>query len=330
MKKRNRRGIPEFSVSFLDVICCGFGAIILLLMITKTVEPIVLEKSQVNLEGVVADRENALFEIKGQVRELRTQVSDADADLTENMQALARLEKELTKILGQYATTVEQQETSEQQTGELASAKQSLTDEMQRLLGMDFRRSTDLVGGIAVDSEYIIFVIDTSGSMYNAAWSQVLTKVEETLSIYPQVKGIQVMNDMGDYMFGRYAGQWIPDSASRRRSILDRLQTWNPFSNSSPVEGIQVAINTFYDPTKRISIYVFGDDFTGESIESVVDEVDRINVADESGRRRVRIHAVAFPVYLQRPSARVYRFAALMRELAYRNDGTFVGLSEYE
>ena len=44
----------------------------------------------------------------------------------------------------------------------------------------------------------------------------------------------------------------------------------------------------------------------------------------------VRIHAVAFPVYLQRPNARVYRFAALMRELAYRNDGTFVGLSEFQ
>ena len=117
---------------------------------------------------------------------------------------------------------------------------------------------------------------------------------------------------------------------NRRQAILQRLQTWNPFSNSSPVEGIQAAITTFYDPNKRISIYVFGDDFTGNSIESVVDEVDRINVADESGRRRVRIHAIAFPVYLQRPNARVYRFAALMRELAYRNDGTFVGLSEFE
>jgi flagellar biosynthesis/type III secretory pathway chaperone len=330
MKKTRRRGIPEFSVSFLDVICCGFGAIILLLMITKTVEPIVLEKSQVNLEGTVAKREQALFEIRGEIRELRTQVSDADADLTENLQRLAELEKDLSRILGQYATTIAKQELNEQETGSLAAAKQSLTDEMQRLLGQDFRRSTDLVGGIAVDSEYIIFVIDTSGSMFNAAWSQVLTKVEETLAIYPQVKGIQVMNDMGDYMFPRYQGQWIPDSAARRKSIMDRLQNWNPFSNSSPVEGIQAAISTFYDPTKRISIYVFGDDFTGDSIESVVDQVDRINVADESGRRRVRIHAVAFPVYLQRPSARVYRFAALMRELAYRNDGTFVGLSEYE
>jgi DNA-binding FrmR family transcriptional regulator len=330
MKRRNRRGVEEFSVSFLDVICCGFGAIILLLLITKTVQPVVLEKSHVNLEGKVAEREKALYEIKGQVRELKRQVTDADQDLTDNLLQLAALEKELSKILGKYNTTVAQQESAEQQTGQLAAAKQSLTDEMQRLLGQDFRRSTDLVGGIAVDSEYIIFVIDTSGSMYNAAWGQVLRKVEETLAIYPHVKGIQVMNDMGDYMFARYAGQWIPDSPSRRQAIIERLQSWNPFSNSSPVEGIQAAIHNFYDPDKRISIYVFGDDFTGNSIESVVDEVDRVNVADESGRRRVRINAVAFPVYLQRPSPRVYRFAALMRELAYRNDGTFVGLSEFE
>ena len=330
MRRRQRRGIAEFSVSFLDVICCGFGAIILLLMITKTVEPILLEKSQLNLEGQVGSRENAIFEIRGQVRELRRQVNDAQGQLDDNLLELAALQRELSKILGQFKTTKELNEESLEQTQKLASAKQSLSDEMQRLLGVDFRRNSELVGGIAVDSEYIIFVIDTSGSMFNAAWPQVLTKVEETLSIYPQVKGIQVMNDMGDYMFPRYAGQWIPDSPSRRQSILQRLQSWNPFSNSSPVEGIQVAINTFYDPAKLISIYVFGDDFTGESIESVVDEVDRINLVGPDGRRMVRIHAVAFPVYLQRPSARVYRFAALMRELAYRNDGTFVALSEFQ
>jgi hypothetical protein len=166
--------------------------------------------------------------------------------------------------------------------------------------------------------------------MYNVAWGAVLEKVQETLAIYPSVKGIQVMNDMGDYMFPGFAGEWIPDSPARRQAIVARLQGWNPFSNSSPVEGIEAAINTYYDPDKLISIYVFGDDFTGRSIAEVVNEVDRINAADASGRRRVRIHAVAFPVYLDRPSGRVYRFAALMRELAYRNDGTFVGLSELQ
>ncbi|MFK7912582.1 MAG: hypothetical protein AB8B93_01600 [Pseudomonadales bacterium] len=329
-RRDSRRGVEEFSVSFLDVICCGFGAIILLLMITKTVQPILLEESSADLDGQIAARENALFEIRGEIREVTRQLEDSSGQLEQDLERLARLQIALNDITNSFrATTAEEQKRSEQNQ-KLAAAKQSLTDEMQRLLGVGFRRKTELVGGITVDSEYIIFVIDTSGSMFNAAWPQVLRKVRETLSIYPQVKGIQVMNDMGDYMFTSFAGQWIPDSQARRDAIIKRLQNWNPFSNSSPVEGIQRAIETFYDPDKRISIYVFGDDFTGDSIEQIVDRVDAINVADASGQRRVRIHAVGFPVYLTRPSGRVFRFAALMRELAFRNDGTFVGLSEFE
>ena len=330
MSRSKRRAMEEFSVSFLDVICCGFGAIILLLMITKTVEPILLEESTVNLEGQVAAREDALFEIRGRIDELRRQLNDADAQLDDRLEKLARLESQLTNVLGEFATTKELKDKAQTETEALSATKQTLTDEMERLLGADFRRQSDLVGGIAVDSEYIIFVIDTSGSMQSQAWPQVLRKVSETLQVYPRVKGIQVMNDMGDYMFGNSRGQWLSDSPARRRSILRTLQNWAPFSNSSPVEGVTEAINTYYAPDKRIGIYVFGDDYTGNSIEAVVDEIDRVNAADEDGRRRVRINAVGFPVYLENPSDRIFRFAALMRELAYRNDGTFVGLSEFQ
>ena len=83
------------------------------------------------------------------------------------------LEQELTRILGQFATTAERQEERMTESQQLAAAIQSLTDEMQRLLGVDFRRNTELVGGIDVDSEYVIYVIDTSGSLFNAAWTQV-------------------------------------------------------------------------------------------------------------------------------------------------------------
>jgi len=47
----------------------------------------------------------------------------------------------------------------------------------------------------------------------------------------------------------------------------------------------------------------------------------------------VRIHAVGFPVIFQAAPGRqgsVYRVAALMRELTYRNNGTFVGLPEFQ
>ena len=95
----------------------------------------------------------------------------------------------------------------------------------------------------------------------------------EILTIYPHVKGIQVMNDMGEYMFSQYAGRWIPDTPARRKAILKRLASWSPFSNSSPVEGVTRAIRRFHAPDKRISIYVLGDDFSRGSIQEVIDTV---------------------------------------------------------
>jgi len=301
----------------------------LLLMLTRPLEPILLENSEVDLSERIEAREQALFEIRGEIRELLASDNASATDRLAAIEAIKELERQLEDTLGKAMSLGEAQREIDEQTAELASAKQTLTDEMQRLLGLDFKRDSGLVGGIAVDSEYIIFVIDTSGSMQSAAWNQVVRKVDETLSIYPRVKGIQVMNDMGDYMFPQYRGTWLEDGAGVRNRIIQTLSGWAPFSNSSPVEGIREAIDTYYDPSKNISIYVFGDDYTGDSVEEVVDAVDQINIADEMGRRRVRIHAVGFPVYLDQPNARIYRFAALMRELAYRNDGTFVGLTEY-
>jgi len=258
----------------------------------------------------------------------KQEIETTKGELSNRVLELTEIEEKLNSIRAQYETLLEVSEVIENKNMELAEAKQSLTKEMERLLGANFRRRTDLVGGITVDSEYIIFVIDTSGSMQAVAWQTVIQKVSETLSIYPSVKGIQVLNDMGDYMFSSYKGTWMQDSPATRSSIISTLSAWSPFSNSSPVEGIREAIYTYYDPNKNISIYVFGDDYTGNSIEEVVDAVDQINVADESGNRRVRIHAVGFPVYIDQPNQRVYRFASLMRELAYRNDGTFVALSQ--
>ena len=264
-----RRGIEEFSISFLDVICCGFGAVILLLMLTRPLEPILLENSEVDLSERIEAREQALFEIRGEIRELLASDNASATDRLAAIEAIKELERQLEDTLGKALSLGEAQREIDEQTAELASAKQTLTDEMQRLLGLDFKRDSGLVGGIAVDSEYIIFVIDTSGSMQSAAWNQVVRKVDETLSIYPRVKGIQVMNDMGDYMFPQYRGTWLEDGAGVRNRIIQTLSGWAPFSNSSPVEGIREAIDTYYDPSKNISIYVFGDDYTGDSVEAV-------------------------------------------------------------
>ena len=327
-----RRAAEEFSLSFLDVICCGFGAVILLLMITKTVEPQIIEASTVNLEGKLADLQEQIYEIRGETVILNRDLNAKQEQLSEYRERIAILQAQLASTRSQYDSIQVETNSNDVITEQLAIARQQLSEEMKRLLGKEYQAKNNLIGGIPVDSEYIIFIIDTSGSMFSYAWDRMIQEIEATLAIYPEVKGIQVMNDMGQYMFSRYRGQWIPDTAGRRKVIMQNLRNWNVFSNSSPVEGITAAIRTFYDPGKKISLYVFGDEFTGESISQVVETVDRINRADASGNRLVRIHGVGFPVqFIRAPHLQTtgIRFATLMRELAYRNGGTFVALNDF-
>ncbi len=330
MARRKRRDVEGFSLSFLDCICCGFGAIILLLVLTKIYEPVTIEKTQDDLRLLIARLTEELFEIRGDTVVYNRELKSAQEQVSLSKERLARLAGELTRIRGQYNPTEDQSTFSEEVEGELKVARQILTAEM-RALRPNFKRSQDApVGGIPVDSEYVIFIIDTSGSMQQYSWSLVRRKIAQVLDLYPEVKGMQVMNDNGRYMFDTYAGRWIPDTPNRRREVLQRMVNWKPLSFSTPVNGIKTAIRTYADPDKKISLYVFGDEFTGKSVEAVADAVDRLNPENEEGKRPVRIHAVGFPLRFNSRSIQesAVQFAALMRELSHRNGGTFVALTE--
>jgi len=330
VSRRQRRSVDIFNLSFLDVVSCGFGAIILLLVIVKIAEPQVIEKLAVDLSGLVQRLQAELHHLQGETETISHELMSSEEQLSESRQNLARLRGDLSFIRGQFAAGKRELDAQLRIENRLESAQQSLSEEMRRLLGSGYRRTDSAIGGVPVDSEYIIFIIDTSGSMQKGAWPRVLQKVREVLAIYPQVKGIQVMNDMGDYLFSQYKGRWIKDTPARRKAILKRLAGWQPFSNSSPVEGVEAAIRRFYAKDKRISLYVFGDDFSRGSIQQVVDTVESLNRSDKRGQRRVRIHAVGFPVMFAQGGLPVnsVRFAALMRKLAEDNNGSFVGLNK--
>ena len=328
--KKQRRQQQEASISFLDVISCGFGAIVLLLIIAKVGDPAILEDTERQLEGSVRDYQERLFEIRGETVILDKRLKSRKQQLSDLTERIARLQEKLASV-AQQSSQLSQSQAIEKQNLQLVL--QVLTEEMQRLLGPEFEQNNQLVGGIPVDSDYIIFVIDTSGSMQSAAWPKVQTEMLNILDVYPQVKGIQVLNDMGQFMFTEFQNQWIPDSSDMRKKITTKLANWAPFSNSSPVEGIENAIKVFYQAGRKISIYTLGDDFQGNSIQRVIKVIDRLNKANQNKARLVRIHAIGFPVHLRpgvTPNRSAMRFAALMRELSYNNGGTFIGLNSLE
>ena len=330
--RRKRGETDSFSVSFLDVAACGFGAMIILLMITKSGEPDSIESVDVPAEGAIIELQEKLFAVRGETTIFNRDLNAKHEQLSAMKDRIARLQRDLNDTKGRFQTSNQLSDEIIDEVGKLDLAQQTMTEEMQRLLANSPEPESSPILGIPIDSEYFIFVIDTSGSMVNNAWEMVLSFIDDTLNVYPQVKGIQIMNDMGNYMFNSLRGEWIEDSPSRRATIISTLRNWHPYSNSSPVEGVTQAIRTFYEEGKKISIYVLGDDFQGGSIQDVLDTIDRINKEDDNGDRLVRIHGIAFPVLFanaERYRQTVYKFSSLMREMADRNGGTFVGLNDF-
>jgi len=329
-KAKKQRNISVFSLSFLDVVSCGFGAIVLLLVISQFSEPRVEHEMSVELKARIEVLERQKEKLQGEARMLDMELKSRRQQLSKIREKVANLQAELREAKSRYKAAKTDEAAKKVIAKSLKQAMERLTRQMKRLQASSpiTYKPGAIVGGIPVDSEYIIFVIDTSGSMLRFAWPLVRRKMWEILRTYPKVKGIQVMNDMGQYMFSQYEGRWIPDTPGRRRVILSRLTSWAPFSNSSPVEGVTRAIRTFSSSDKAISIYILGDDFSRGSIQDVIDTVNRLN-RPFGRKRKVRIHAIGFPVLIKEAptSPNIPRFATLMRYLTWENGGSFVGLS---
>lgn len=316
-KRTDRRGIEIFSLSFLDIVACAFGAIVLLLLITKS--------AGVSTEsGDDEDQQMAtLFSSMDETDALQAQITRLQDALSEQDTQLEAAQSLLSNASAAQAQAQSRQDITAKVVNDMRVARQSLTEEMRRML--DDSEQDDDVGGIPVDSEYVIFVVDTSGSMQQI-WSQVISEISNVLDIHPTVRGFQIMNDQGRYLFEGYRREWMSDTPTLRRGALDLMSNWTAFSNSDPVQGIHAAIQTFSDPEKKISIFVFGDEFSGDSVEATVRMIDEINKPDASGARRVQIHAVGFLSEYTLMTGTGGRFAHLMREVTRRNNGAFVAL----
>ena len=323
-----RRTVEIFSLSFLDCICCGFGAIILLLVLTQYGQPDSEARQRVDLKQQIVEMQKELNTVRGDTEEMNSQLVGRVDELEKRRHRIAQLAGDLTNIKGQFSASKKEASVTNAVEGALTPAYQTLTAEMQRLLKDNARRpKTEAVGGIPIDSEYIIFIVDTSSSM-NAHWELNLRVIEEILSLYPHVKGMQIMNDQGRYMFEATRGQWLNDTHDRRDQINKKMRDWRPFGKSNPLPGMVEAIRTYWASDKRVSVYVLGDEYTGDTLQEAVEQVRDLNKPDASGRRVVRIHAIGYMNDPGYPAFTNIRFGALMRAICGENNGAFVALTE--
>ena len=311
MRRRREQGIE--SLSFLDIITCGFGAILLLLIITKPVpDSTDFATQDRDLSSAIAQLRQAIATLQANATGIRSRLADVatpDALTISINSQLRRTIEDAKQALEQLKMSNRALEvvrdTQKKTTIQVTTAPEERDEE---------------VGGIPVDSKYVIFVVDTSGSMAEI-WPNVTVTMERILDIHPKVLGFQIMNDNGNLLFQTTRNKWLKDTPGSRNRIKQALQRWNSFSNSSPAEGLEMAMRKYANRYPDISIYIVGDDYTGDSYETVIGTLETLNRDPKSGRPKVRVHSLGF--FSPHGSD---RFATLMRYIAERNRGAFIGL----
>ena len=312
--KIKKKDLDIFNLSFLDIISCGFGAVVLLVLISNTAEN-ASPSSVMEVERLlkqVTTLENSIDTLAQKIdaQSKNNEVQVAASHQLEN--AAQRLSKNL---------SIREREENEL-AGDLQGLAlvQSTLDKVSILSTTSTSLRDEEVGGIPVDSDYVIFIVDTSGSM-QAIWDRVSQEILNALSIHPKVIGFQILNDMGKSLISGYGGRWIPDTPQRRKSVMRVFGSWADASNSSPVEGIETALKRYAKSGQSMAIYVFGDDYTGSSYDRVIAGITKMNRDQKTLQPRAKIHGVGFL-----SEHTTSRFAILMRELTRKNGGTFLAL----
>src|SRR5690606_6555682 len=105
-----KRNTESFGLSYLDVMCCGFGAIILLLMITRVSESRTeaLELAETPISGSVLELQRQLFSIRGETNLLNRQLNAKHEQLSQYEDRVARLRRELASLEARFSNTSEQ------------------------------------------------------------------------------------------------------------------------------------------------------------------------------------------------------------------------------
>ena len=275
---KEKKTTEVFSMSFLDIMACGFGALVLILLISEFNEIEIIENKY------TAD----LFLTKqDEVVTKSNQLNDVDRELTSKIKNLISIQDELDKVksnLNNRANVV-------QSLTELSQLKQSQII----VKNEDQKEPIEQVvaSGIRIDSRYLIFIIDNSGSMVEGApWSRVVKEIETIIMTFPSLEGFMIMNDTGKTIVG--GGNWVKPTKANRIDAVNKLKRVNAMTNSNPIPAIEKSINIYGRKYDDVGIFIIGDDIReSKNVDSRLLEINRINTKSD-GSKYVRINALGF------------------------------------
>jgi len=317
-----RRKVEFFSLSFLDVVCCGFGAVILVFTILNTVFDGSLRPVTVDLRGEVDMLEEEVLEGHQNLVELRNTVRETEREAVLASGLSRRLIETLIEVQEELATYEASTLAKREHVNKLKTDIKTLEEEMKRLSAAAPAEETpgdrlrSFVGdgdrqyltGLKVGGRRILVLVDTSASMLgddvvnvvrrrnladhmklrSPKWRQAVATVDWITTQFPRDSSFQI------YGFSTKAvpivpgtdGQWL-DAGSRE--VLDgavqHLRKVVPAGGTNLLQGFS-AISTMRPAPDNVYLLVDGLPTQGKRPpgRTTISARDRLKLFEEATR----------------------------------------------
>ena len=323
MKKQKRKAFQPFSIAFLDCICCGFGAIILLFVLTsgKKSEHRVNELSDTEIDlgqlsRSIKAEELALLRLTSSIEEIRKKIEELMVKEQDYSETLVDKTTNLTLLLTQLSELEELQATL---IGE-KEALPTVPEEVPIQVPNPVRRQ--YLTDFKLDGQRVLFLIEASGGMMadsaeatlpllsipdeekrqSEKWTRVVRSVEWLLTALKPPSAYQI------FYFNKETVPLIPTRLTEWLPINDRATTAEVISRLRDVtpEGGANLERAFYfigglDPRPdNIILFTDGLPTLSDSAPagSIVDEASRMRMFNAAQRQMplgVPINIIMFP-----------------------------------
>jgi hypothetical protein len=359
---RKRRPIEVFSMSFLDCMSCGFGAVILFFMIinaqvkeTTTVDPELMAETN-RLEIEILDGRKNLVLARNTKERLEDEKVTTEGQIAEIVALIQELRAELSKYDKDTLAKIERVE-------QLQSDIKSLEDEIKRLLalkseeeekGQQIRRfkgegDRQYLTGLKLGGDRTLILIDRSASMLHrevvniirrrnlpeqeqlrsVKWRQAVASVDWLTSQFKAGSEFQMymFNNTVEPVIPGSDGVWLKaDDATQLDEAIRRLRRTVPKNGTNMKAAYEVASKLTPRPDNIILLVDGLPTMDGpEASKPFVTGIERVRLHDNAVRelpRGIPVNVLLFPMEGDYDASMKYWL------LSYMSGGSYMSISK--
>lgn len=270
---RNRRPLPTFSLSFLDIMSCGLGAMVLLFLIIKHNANATVPAAETppDQQGEVSLLDKEVLDGQKGLAELRNTIADIERQKVVAAGLARRIQEQIREAQGdtpaqRASSAVDEIAALESQVEDLQKRKQQLEEE-NRKTGEHTRTfrgegTRQYLTGMAVGGERIVVLLDVSASMLDetlvnvirrrnmtdtrrtgsAKWRQAVATLDWLTTRFPAASRFQVyfFNTSVKPAIAGTEDQWLPVAgAGRLDAAVDAARAVSPEGGTSLHQAFQ-------------------------------------------------------------------------------------------